>query len=60
MHSWGGSAYGYGITLKASPHEDQLNWHTDKFRPDVPLNFTKVDGVDGTGKCSTKLVKATD
>ncbi|KAJ8657167.1 hypothetical protein O0I10_007247 [Lichtheimia ornata] len=49
VHSWGGSAYGYGITLKASPHEDQLNWHTDKFRPDVPLNFTKVDGVDGTG-----------
>lgn len=51
MHSWGGSAYGYGITLKAAPHEDQLNWHTDKFRPDIPLNFTKVDGVDGTGKC---------
>ncbi|KAI7876725.1 FtsJ-domain-containing protein [Lichtheimia hyalospora FSU 10163] len=49
IHSWGSSAYGYGITLKASPQEDQLNWQTDKFHPDVPLNFTKVDGVDGTG-----------
>ncbi|KAI9323816.1 hypothetical protein BX666DRAFT_1890683 [Dichotomocladium elegans] len=50
VHSWGGSACGYGITLKAGPHEDEVNWHTEKFRPDVPLNFVPIAGEDGTGK----------
>jgi 23S rRNA U2552 (ribose-2'-O)-methylase RlmE/FtsJ len=47
IHSWGGSAHGFGITLKAS---DEVNWHTEKFRPDIPRHsLTEVYGPDGTG-----------
>ncbi|KAI8384517.1 FtsJ-like methyltransferase-domain-containing protein [Radiomyces spectabilis] len=45
--SGGGSAHGYGITLKSS--DDAANWHLEEMRRDIPLNFTQIDGVDGTG-----------
>ncbi|KAI9490189.1 FtsJ-like methyltransferase-domain-containing protein [Zychaea mexicana] len=48
VHSWGGTAHGYGITIKSQTHEE-VNWHTEKFRKDIPLNFTPVEGADGTG-----------
>lgn len=49
IHSWGGSAHGYGITLKSST-ADEVNWHTEKFRSDIPRHsLTQIDGVDGSG-----------
>lgn len=42
-------AQGYGITLKAPPEHDEVNWHTEKFRRDAPANFVAIDGIDGTG-----------
>lgn len=49
VHSWGGSAHGYGITLKSSTH-DEVNWHAEKFRSDIPRHsLTQIDGHDGTG-----------
>lgn len=49
IHSWGTSAHGYGITLKSST-ADEVNWHTEKFRSDIPRHsLTQIDGVDGTG-----------
>ncbi|KAI8890077.1 FtsJ-domain-containing protein [Backusella circina FSU 941] len=49
VHSWGGSAQGYGMTLKAPKEKDELNWHIEKFRQDIPPHFTQVDGPDKTG-----------
>lgn len=47
VHSWGESAHGFGITLKGS---EEMNWHTEKFRPDIPRHsLTQIDGADGTG-----------
>ncbi|CAO0794343.1 unnamed protein product [Mucor circinelloides] len=47
VHSWGESAHGFGITLKAS---NEVNWHTEKFRPDIPRHsLTEINGADGTG-----------
>ncbi|KAI8359178.1 FtsJ-like methyltransferase-domain-containing protein [Blakeslea trispora] len=47
VHSWGGSAHGYGITLNGS---DEIKWHPEKFRDDIPRHsLTTIDGVDGTG-----------
>jgi 23S rRNA U2552 (ribose-2'-O)-methylase RlmE/FtsJ len=49
IHSWGGSAHGYGITLK-SPATEEMNWHVEKFRSDIPRHsLTIIDGVDSTG-----------
>ena len=48
VHSWGGTAKGYGITIKSQEH-DEVNWHIEKFRQDIPRNFTPIDGPDGTG-----------
>ncbi|OAD78340.1 hypothetical protein PHYBLDRAFT_185181 [Phycomyces blakesleeanus NRRL 1555(-)] len=47
--SGGGNAHGYGITLKMPDETDELNWQTGKFRSDAPLNFTIIDGPDGSG-----------
>ncbi|KAK4521790.1 asparagine-linked glycosylation protein [Mucor velutinosus] len=47
VHSWGESAHGFGITLKGS---EEVNWHTEKFRPDIPRHsLTEINGADGTG-----------
>lgn len=44
MHSWGGSAHGFGVTLKSSTH-DEINWHTEKFRSDIPRHsLTELPG----------------
>ncbi|OBZ89351.1 Cap-specific mRNA (nucleoside-2'-O-)-methyltransferase 1 [Choanephora cucurbitarum] len=47
VHSWGGSAHGYGITLNGS---DEIKWHPERFIDDIPRHsLTTIDGVDGTG-----------
>ncbi|KAG2201277.1 hypothetical protein INT47_006780 [Mucor saturninus] len=44
VHSWGGSAHGFGVTLKSSTH-DEVNWHTEKFRQDIPRHsLTELEG----------------
>ncbi|KAG2230952.1 hypothetical protein INT48_001468 [Thamnidium elegans] len=44
VHSWGGYAHGYGVTLKSTTH-DEMNWHTEKFRPDIPRHsLTQLEG----------------
>lgn len=44
VHSWGGFAHGYGVTLKSTAHEE-MNWHTEKFRPDIPRHsLTQLEG----------------
>ena len=45
LHSSGRSGHGYGITLKASPGHEEVDWKIEQFRD----NFTQIDGVDGTG-----------
>ncbi|KAI9273591.1 FtsJ-like methyltransferase-domain-containing protein [Sporodiniella umbellata] len=47
IYSWGETCSGYGITLKSD--RDEMNWHTEKFREDVPQKLTLIHGVDGTG-----------
>ncbi|KAI8139661.1 FtsJ-like methyltransferase-domain-containing protein [Fennellomyces sp. T-0311] len=44
VHGWGGTAQGYGITLKST--DDAVNWRIDEFHPP---NFVAIDGPDGTG-----------
>ncbi|KAI9277253.1 FtsJ-like methyltransferase-domain-containing protein [Phascolomyces articulosus] len=48
VHSWGGTAKGYGITIKSRDH-DEVNWHAEKFRKNISNNLTIIDGPDGTG-----------
>ncbi|RCH97575.1 FtsJ methyltransferase domain-containing protein 2 [Rhizopus stolonifer] len=47
IYSWGESCFGYGITLKSD--RDEMNWHTEKFREDIPQKLTLIHGEDGTG-----------
>ncbi|PHZ14421.1 FtsJ-domain-containing protein [Rhizopus microsporus ATCC 52813] len=50
IHSWGESCHGYGITLKMPAEKDEMNWHTEKFRVDIPKDsFSIIYGQDGTG-----------
>lgn len=46
IHSWGGSGHGYGVTLKSDKH-DEMNWHTEKFRNDIPRH--SLSRLEGTG-----------
>ncbi|KAI7872189.1 FtsJ-like methyltransferase-domain-containing protein [Spinellus fusiger] len=47
VYSGGGRAHGYGMTLKTNGAD--LDWNTDKFRPDIPLHFTPLDGPEASG-----------
>ncbi|KAI9354732.1 FtsJ-like methyltransferase-domain-containing protein [Pilaira anomala] len=46
IHSWGGSGHGYGVTLKSDQH-DEMNWHTEKFRKDIPGD--SLSRLEGSG-----------
>ncbi|KAI8085975.1 FtsJ-like methyltransferase-domain-containing protein [Halteromyces radiatus] len=48
----GGSARGYGMTLRSSLTEN--HWHLENISPNITVNFTQVDGIDGTGNLYQK------
>lgn len=50
IYSWGQSCQGYGITLKMPKEKDEMNWHVEKFREDIPKDrLTIIHGQDNTG-----------
>ncbi|KAG1146664.1 hypothetical protein G6F37_004691 [Rhizopus arrhizus] len=50
IYSWGQTCQGYGITLKMPKEKDEMNWHVEKFREDIPKDrLTIIHGQDSTG-----------
>jgi hypothetical protein len=51
MHhqSSGISARGYGMTLQSTATKHQDHWHLENIPSHITVNFTQVDGIDGTG-----------
>ncbi|CAO3598596.1 unnamed protein product [Absidia cylindrospora] len=50
----GGQARGYGMTLQSSSTPDHFHWHLENIPSNITVNFTQVDGIDGTGNLYKK------
>ncbi|KAI9308536.1 FtsJ-like methyltransferase-domain-containing protein [Cunninghamella echinulata] len=53
IHQKNSTSRGYGITLRSSSNP-QDHWHLENFSSDIPVNFTQIDGYDGTGDICIK------
>jgi hypothetical protein len=47
--SGGGSARGYGMTLQSTITPTDQHWHLENIPSNITVNFTQIDGIDGTG-----------
>ncbi|KAI8339249.1 FtsJ-like methyltransferase-domain-containing protein [Chlamydoabsidia padenii] len=49
MHQQTISARGYGMTLQSTLAKTQDHWHLELIPQHITVNFTQVDGIDGSG-----------